>query len=399
MKILRIVSSGYEEGGVENGIKIVQPLFEEKGHVVKIFSSDARPDLPHFNHFTYKSPKDTFLGRFLYTFNIYAYRELKKVLKDFNPDVVCVHTIGNASPAVLLPLKNYPTVYMVHGPEFFVKSQRAWCFPRQYFNSDIQDLNNLNLIGKIRYLYFLLTDEIIYKIALKNIDFFVTLSGYMHRLLEKDGITNIFVQYGTELMKYTPLSKDNLKNNILYVGRLEVYKGVDYLIKAMSKVVETLPNARLVIAGEGTEMEKLKKLTHSLSLGENVEFIGKVSRPQVEDLYRSSSIVVVPSVWDEAFGKIGVEAMSVGRPVIASNVGGISDWLKHGENGYLIEPKDSTQISDAVIGLFSNKELLVKMGERGRELSLNFDINKHVERMMEIFTDVVNSRKQQQKHR
>ncbi len=393
MKILRIVSSGYEEGGVENGIALSQSIFEAKGHIVKVLSSDARADLPHFNHYSYRSPGNSVLGRFLHTFNIFAYLELKKVLKEFNPDVVSVHTIGNASPAILLPLKKYPTVYIVHGPEFFVKSLRAWCFPKHYFKGGIQDLNNLNWIGKLRYAYFRLTDGIIYKIALKNVDLFVTLSSYMHSLLLRDGIENKFVQYGTRLMEHVSLKKDEIKNNILYVGRLESFKGVDYLINAMPEIIKIFPTARLCIAGDGTEKKNLISLTNKLNLQENLEFKGQVNRASIEKLYIDSSVLVVPSVWDEAFGKIGIEAMSVGRPVVASNVGGISDWLKDRENGFLIQPKNSKVISDSIIKLFSDEDLLLKMGNKGRELSLDFDISKHVDRMIEVYDKVINSSK------
>lgn len=393
MKILRIVSSGYEEGGVENGIKLAQPTFEEKGHIVKIFSSDSRSDLEHFNHYSYKSPSGTFFGRFLHTFNIFAYRELKRALREFNPDIVSVHTIGNASPAILLPLKKYPTVYVVHGPEFFIKSLRAWCFPKRYFKNSTQDLNNLNWKGKLRYIYFSLTDRLIYKIALKNVDIFVVLSGYMHRLLLKDGIENSFVQYGTKLMDYIPLKKEETKNDLLYVGRLEIFKGVDYLVDSMQEIVKKYPDAKLRIAGDGTEKENLISLTKKLKLENSIEFMGHVNRDGIEKLYIDSSILVVPSVWDEAFGKIGIEAMSVGRPIIASNVGGISDWLKDGENGYLIEPRQSQQISDSVIKLFSDKDLLIKMGNKGRELSLDFEISKYVDRMINVYESAINSRK------
>jgi glycosyltransferase involved in cell wall biosynthesis len=365
---------------------------------VKILSSDSRSDLPHFNHYSYKSPKDTLFGKFLHTFNIYAYKELKKVLKEYKPDVVCVHTIGNASPAILLPLKNVPTVYMIHGPEFFIKSLRAWCFPPQYFKNSVFDLSNLNIRGKLRYVYFSITDRIMYKFGLKNVDVFVTLSNYMHKLLESDGIKNTYVSYGTKLKQFVPLKKDEVKNKLLYVGRLEIFKGVDYLIKAMPDILKKFPDTELIIAGDGREKSNLQKLSESLSLQNSIKFIGHVSKEEVEKLYRDTSVVVVPSVWDEAFGKIGVEAMSVGRPVIASDVGGISDWLKNGQNGYLIPPKDSSKISESVVRLFEDKELLVEIGNRAREISEGFDINIHVEKMEKIFEGVIESRKQKQKN-
>ena len=114
MKILRITDLGYETGGVENGIVLLQPLFEERGHTVKTLASAARPEFPHFNEFSYRVLPDNLLGRIFYTLNPYAYSAVKKALKEFKPDVVHIHTIGQASPSVFFPLRNYPVVLTVH---------------------------------------------------------------------------------------------------------------------------------------------------------------------------------------------------------------------------------------------------------------------------------------------
>lgn len=393
MKILRIVSSGFEEGGVENGVVLMQPIFERRGHVVRTLSSDLRPDLPHFNNYTYKIP--TGAGKILYSFNPYAYFELKRVLKEFNPDVVHVHTIGHGSPSIFFALNKYPTVLTVHGPEPFTKSLVLWCFPENNFKHGKREVSDLTVVGKLRYFYHRYINDPLFAVGFRNVDKVVTLSHYMHDLVKHDGQDNEYIPNGTTLLAFHPLQKGQIENTLVYAGRLESYKGVGYLVEALQKIVSEFPDTHLFIAGDGKEKENLIDMTEKLGVKDNVTFLGHLKRNELEKLYIRSSVMVMPSVYPEAFGKVGVEAMSVGRPVIATDVGGVSDWLVNGEVGYLVPPSNSTAIADAVIKLFSDKEKLVSMSEKARKESLNFGLEKHVDRMIEIYEELlkVNTKK------
>ncbi len=388
MKILRIGSSGYEQGGIENGMVLMQPIFEKRGHIIKILTSDDRPDLPHFNDYTYKKPSIG-IGKIFYSFNPYAYKKLKKVLKEFNPDIVHVHTLGHGSISLLFPLRNYPTVFTIHGPEIFSKSLVAWCLPDSDFKNKGHQINDLNFVGKLRYFYFYYVNSPLYWFGLRNVDVFVTLIHYMQNLIAQEGIQSKYVPNGTVLFEYKPLKKLEITNTLLYAGRLEEFKGVDYLISALSTVIEKFPNTRLVIAGDGSSRKHLETLTKKLRLQDNVVFLGHVNRTELERLYQKASIVVVPSIWPEAFGKIGIEAMSVGRPVVATDVGGISDWLIDGQNGFLVPPADSDILAKSVIKIFSDPEMFLKMAEVARKKAEEFDLNRHVERMEKIYLDLI----------
>lgn len=389
MKILNITSSGFAEGGTENGLILTKPLYEKRGHIVKTFASDTRPDLEHFNDYSYKAPPDGPLGKLLYTANPYAYTSLKKALRDFQPDVVHVHAIGYASPIILFPLKDYPVVYTIHGPEAFIPDLLIWCFPRSYFRHGLYTMEDLTPAGKLRYNYQRYIEGLLYQKGLKNITMAVTFSSYMHDLVERTGIHNVLVPNGTRLFPYHPLTKTKNMRTILSVGRLMQYKGVSYLLDAMPRILSSFPDARLVIAGEGEERTNLEEQARKLGIHRAVKFLGRLSRSELLRTYASASVVVVPSIWPEAFGKVGIEAMSVGRPVVATKVGGISDWLTHGKNGLSVPPKNANAIALSVIKLFSDPARLVRMGTCARTTAEKFNLDTHVNRMELIFRDAI----------
>ena len=395
MKILRITALGYETGGVESGIVLMQPILETRGHTVKTLASGERPDLPHFNEFSYK-PFSTF-EKIFYNFNPYSYRALKRALREFQPDIVHIHTMGEASPSILFALKGYPAVLTVHGPEIFSKSLRLWCFPLSSFKHGIREVHDLTLIGKMRYLYHRYLYDPLFARGMRNVGAVITLSDYMHRLMAEEGLENIYIQNATVLFEHHSLTRDAVDGTLVYVGRLETTKGVDYLLRAMPTVIERFPYARLFIAGDGGADAELKALARSLGLTHQVTFLGHLDRAKLEELYRRSTLVVMPSAYPEAFGKVGIEAMSVGRPVIATDVGGVRDWLVHGETGILVPQMDAAALSDALTSILADPDRIVQMGQNARARSGAFDLTAHVERTEQVYKDVINAHKTQER--
>lgn len=383
MKILRITSEGYDTGGVENGIVLVQPLLEARGYDVRTLASASRPDLPHFNTYAYKplAPYE----KLLYTFNPYSYRALKKALRDFEPDVVHVHTIGEASASIFMPLRNYPTILTVHGPEVYSKSLLLWCFPSSAFKTGTRARSDLTVSGWLRFIYHRLLLDPLFAIGMRHVDKVVTLSHYMHDLVQKEGVENEYVPNGTALMPYTPITNNR---TLLYVGRLEKLKGVQHLLNALPKILARFADTHLAIAGDGGARDELEAQARALGLNAHVTFLGHIGRTELEARYRESTIVMMPSVYPEAFGKVGIEAMSVGRPVIASDVGGVSDWLVSGKTGFAVPPGNSEKIADAVTRLFADPQLLASMSKAARKKSEEFSIESHVEKMDALYRKV-----------
>ena len=390
MKILRITSLGYVGGGVENGIELLQPVLERMGHEVRILSSNHNPAVKHFSHYEFRalSSQPMILKALYRIFYPHAFFALRRALKDFKPDVVQVHSLFEVSPSVLFLLKNYPTVLTIHGGEDFTAGLLLWVFPLRFFrNTESLTRNNLNLVGWLHYLYHHLLSIPVYRLAFRNVDRFVVFSTYMQKLLNREGIIATYVPNATELFSPAPINPES--RVVLYVGRLEKIKGVQYAIEAMRDIIQPYPDAHLLIAGRGEYEQDLKQCVIDNNLSEHVTFVGHCTREQLYEHYKKACCVVVPSVWPEPFGKVGIEALSVGRPVIASNVGGISEWLLDGETGYLVPAEDAVSIRDALQKLFSDRTLLEQMSARAIEQAQQFSIENHANQMLGLYGEVL----------
>ncbi len=152
---------------------------------------------------------------------------------------------------------------------------------------------------------------------------------------------------------------------LLMVGRMHPEKGYDYLFKAMTKLARGLDRpVRALIAGTGPLEERYREQVRSLGCAEAVQFLG--FRKDVPDLMAAADIVVLPSL-AEAFGLVVTEALYLGKPVVATRVGGIPEIVSDGVDGVLIPPADSVALVDAIAGLLQDPERRRRMSGAGRQ--------------------------------
>jgi glycosyltransferase involved in cell wall biosynthesis len=154
---------------------------------------------------------------------------------------------------------------------------------------------------------------------------------------------------------------------LLCFGRVVNEKGFDLAIEAVSIVLKKYPNIKLIIAGDGPAKNDLIQLAEKLGIQKNVDFLGWVNPDEIPNIINSSSIVIVPSRWKEAFGLVALQAMQLGRPVIAANTGGLPEIIEHNLNGILVEKENPEAIADAISFLIENKEQAEYLGLKGRE--------------------------------
>lgn len=155
------------------------------------------------------------------------------------------------------------------------------------------------------------------------------------------------------------------KKLVIFVGRLDKEKGVEYLIKAAKDI-----QGEIYILGGGDLKNELEKLASDLKL-KNVHFLGYFGKEYVKELrqfYKRADVVVVPSIVKEALGFVILEAMAARTPVVASNVGGIPNVVKDGKNGYLVRPRAPKEISEKVNLILNNEKLRAAMSERCHKL-------------------------------
>ena len=151
------------------------------------------------------------------------------------------------------------------------------------------------------------------------------------------------------------------------------WKGLSYLFNAVKLLKDEIPSLKLEIVGSGNSEAHFKNLSKSLGIEENVRFAGRKANEEIGRYYKHSKIVVLPSYSGEAFPVVCLEACFFGKPIVATNLGGIPELINDGVNGYLVEPKDTGQLSKAIKELLSSPEKRKLFGNESRRImSENF---------------------------
>ncbi|QSH41981.1 glycosyltransferase family 4 protein [Lentisphaerota bacterium ZTH] len=162
---------------------------------------------------------------------------------------------------------------------------------------------------------------------------------------------------------------------IVAVGQLIAGKGFDLLLNALNLLDFDF---KAYIVGGGKDEKYLRNLCLQKGLQTRVEFTGW--QDQVAEYYREADIAVFPSRWQEPFGLTGVEAAAYGLPVVGFDVGGVSEWLRDGHNGFLVAAGDTAAMAEAIKRLALEPEKALALGKNGRNfIKSEFSVNKFIE--------------------
>jgi glycosyltransferase involved in cell wall biosynthesis len=156
---------------------------------------------------------------------------------------------------------------------------------------------------------------------------------------------------------------------IVFAGRLVREKGADVLVEAFTKILAHFSNAQLLIAGEGPEKARITTQIERLGSGSHVSFLGHISRDDLEKRFRGAWVQIIPSRWQEPFGLAAAEALMRGTAVVASDTGGLAEFIRHGETGILTPPGDVNALAEVLLSLLGRPDRLQEMGRRGREFA------------------------------
>lgn len=191
------------------------------------------------------------------------------------------------------------------------------------------------------------------------------------------------VHNGVALNRYTPTPAAAAKASLdldpdapvaAVVGRLAPEKGQETAVRAWRRVVDQHPRARLLLVGDGALLEPLRALAEELELGDAVRFAGFQSDPR--PFMTAADVVLLPSL-SEGLPLAALEAMALGRPVIASDVGGLPEVVLPGETGLLLPAGDAGALADAALSLFANPARAADLGAAGRaRVEAHFDADR-----------------------
>ncbi len=182
----------------------------------------------------------------------------------------------------------------------------------------------------------------------------------------------VVINRWVDLEKFTFTSYEEKKqsNTIIAMGRISPTKGYEYLIEGFRKLVRSNPYLTLKIIGSADKSKMdyfnhLKSLVSRYALNYNVQFVE--FREDIQNALKEARLLVAPSVIEESFGRVIVEAFACGVPVIATKVGGYNEIINDGENGLLVEPHNSDAIAEAISKLLKDTELAEKLAKAGRK--------------------------------
>lgn len=390
MKIILINETWGMSGGQERYILQVGNGLLERGYDVRLIFGKLEGEA-----------EDTSLAKF--QFDLIEGLDLEVVAKyvqEFGPDVINLQNVYDGRLITFLNQK-YPVTRFVHdhttycpgnskyffnsgricpiavSPLCLVNAYKEKCMTRRPKTAITRVIQRKNWLKTLRALPLVLVN-----------------SNYIKERLVQNGldgnkiiVNNLFPGHTVTTEVLDLINTDNKEKTILFVGRLFKEKGVDLLIRAVSKL--SVP-VKVQIVGDGWEKENLIDLAKNLGISHKVDFLGFINSQQIAVLYAKCDLFVMPSVWPEPFGMVGLEAGQFGKPVIAFNVGGISDWLVDGENGLLLKNPDVNLLVGAIGQLISNPDLSRKLGENGRNKVKNqFSLERHLKVLEESFSKLI----------
>jgi len=179
------------------------------------------------------------------------------------------------------------------------------------------------------------------------------------------------------------------KKNILFVGRLEYRKGLNYLLKAYLQVKPQIPDSRLIVVGPGTRLRKRYEKWIQRNRLEDVIFVGYASEEDKPRYFKTADVYCAPSTGHESQGIVLLEGMAVGTPIIASNIEGYASVVTHGEEGLLVPPRNEYELARALIYLLEDESLRQQMGAKGRITADNYSWERVAQRVADFYAKVM----------
>lgn len=182
---------------------------------------------------------------------------------------------------------------------------------------------------------------------------------------------------------FVPEPVKSRTRRVAYVGRLEPYKNIDLILRAMALLADRLPDVEIVIIGQGADRPRLESIARELGLAERTRFTGFVSDEERDRLIADTRVCICPSS-KEGWGLTVIEANGVGTPVVATDAPGLRDSVRHGETGFLARDGDVEGFAGHIANLLLDDVLAERISAAGLEWSRNFDWDDAATQMAEV---------------
>ncbi|RMG22256.1 MAG: glycosyltransferase family 1 protein [Bacteroidetes bacterium] len=330
-----------------------------------------------------------------------ACEHLLQLMRQLNIELVHIHNLS-CPPVIRFLLDRVPVVRSMHEPRMFCpghgkfwrRSEQACTRPfglHCLLHTYTQKCNNRHpkrVVRSMRNTLFELKE------AARRYQCIVAMSAYMQREAIRAGIPAekiVLNPYFTEAVDSTP-PPEAPPFGLLYAGRLISHKGVHVMLEALMPLLKQRPEVQLHIVGEGPLEAWLRQYIHQNGLQQQVMLHGWMQQQQLQQRLQQTHILLFPSLYPEAFGIAGIEAMAHGRPVVAFDVGGVSTWLKTGKTGFLVPAGNKQAFRKRVQQLLDQPGRYQQFARQARELMLQeFVPERHTSRLQHIYRQAIYS--------
>jgi len=396
-------------GGAEQAIFNTANLMKEKSVKVSFLTlpaergqdSDIRAGsvMPLENFIAWGKKYIEIAKWYIFQFDPFCYFLAKKYFKQTKPDIVHFGnfqfiTFGAVAAAKRL---NIPVVMSIYD---------YWCFCplTTLFDCDNKTCRKFHGSRCVRCLprrfraiqvFFLIFRKKIFNFFLKKVDKFIVLSESSRQILSDYGIRKekvnvIRLSLPNDFKEFNPKSGPTGKS-ILFAGWLQKRKGLHVLLDAMSTVWKKIPDAKLYIVCQKAKWEeryedlinsKLKEVPRD----KYILLLGEMKRRGVGDLIRSADIVVIPEQWENMSPLFVIEAMSMSKPVVGSNIGGIPELIEDGKDGLLADYSNPADFAEKIATLLNNRQMREILGmAAGRKIKQMLNKEAISDQYMEVY--------------
>lgn len=393
MNVLQINQSYEIRGGAEVYVHQLQDLLPQY-NVSSFFIAVSEPDSA--NRFrisgkdislTQKSEKE--VEQFLT-----SYMKYNKI------DIIHIHSVSNKN-LVKFCLDKKPVIRSMHEPrmfcpgrqKFFLKSENICRKPfglHCCVHAYTEKCQDSRIPAEVIKSYSNVKFEIDY--AAKRYRHIIAMSDYIKKEAVLAGIPE---QRITVNPYFTPIVETFNKElyqreavkHIVFVGRLHPSKGVHTLIRSLGNILKNQNDVLLDIIGDGLFKKELLNLISLENIpSEKIVFHGWLCHSETLQKIKDAYLVVFPSIYPEAFGIVGIEAMMYAKPVVAFDAGGVSTWLQNNSTGYLVDVKDEEKFEEKVISLLDNENIHREFASNARKSALEKFIPQiHLNKLVEIY--------------
>lgn len=392
MKILHLNEHLEWAGGVETYLLAIIPRLEALGHSQAVVFAKGRGELVANSHCV---PGLSFGNR---TAEREAYTSMQQIMEQEQPDVVHLHQVYNTG-AIRACLQQVPVVVHAHdyryvcpASTFYYKRSREVCGRRAGLSCFTTTLRKhcltprpsfaLNYYRRVRW----------FGQQAGRIVAVVAPSAAAAQRYRAAGFSNEQINvhpYFCPIDVAEQPRKLPDQPTILFIGRIRPTKGTDTFIEAFGMLPDTV---RAIMIGDFTDStrEKLRSQAARLGCAGRLQMRDWVGRDELRHVYEESTVFAFPSIWPETLGIVGIEALACGVPVVASDIGGVREWLLPGKTGLLATPKSSSELARGLEQLLFDEAINLEYGRNGLDLiRQRFTPEYHIDRLLKTYKSVL----------